>query len=220
MMDWRRTENKPLSSKFNAYPKYSVPWLLMSWQRKEPEHQQQRDRHNSPGIFTKKSLCRILTIAFGTRGIFKHIALVSVLLARIGPCISTVVWGYSDFHYDDKTVTILSYLYNGDPYIGKTASLYASIFPGSWCLIDHVSSTETCFLGWISVRKTCSILCQGIMWNKTMVHRNKCEHGFHSVVFVIGWWCQFYPWYKGYSNDPDMITPVALWICLNQSHKW
>ena len=31
---------------------------------------------------------------------------------------------YGDFHYKDMTVVRPSYLYNGNPYIGKTASLY------------------------------------------------------------------------------------------------
>ena len=44
---------------------------------------------------------------------------------------------YGDFHYKDKTVVRLSYLYNGNRHTGKTTSLYWQL---SWCAVSGCSS--------------------------------------------------------------------------------
>ena len=65
-----------------------------------------------------------------------------------GPClnIKTVFSRYGDSHVKDKTVARPSYLWHGDPYTGKTTSLY---WKDPLCLtLDETSHFHILYIAW------------------------------------------------------------------------
>ena len=109
-----------------------VPWSLLHW------HQHQWSKHD---------LCDLNQYQSNAT---KHKPCAQFMGCTVpsGPCLNvkTVVPKYGDSHVKNKTVSRPSYLYHGDPYAGKTASLYWDGPQGFYSLYDKTSYIQ---ISWI-----------------------------------------------------------------------
>ena len=142
---------------------------------------------------------------------------------------------YGFFHYKDKTVVTLSYLYNGNPYTGKT--IFKLIWPpGSLCcqiIVSHSIHNWVCMglcLPWVSIVYFISMRkdfnyphhLNGKKWWKKQIHNCVFVKKIYiSRVWHMGtcqhcvYWC---PGEKSrgpqYSADLAFIVPTKIHLYL------